>query len=186
MGKLFFTSDLHFGHDREFIWGPRGFKSVDEMNETLLYKWNDTVGLYDDVYMLGDFILGDPKNIEWVKRLNGYIHVVRGNHDMDQRMSLYVDCPNVVESSEGQYFKYNGQNFYLNHYPTFTSNLEKSDKLKEHVINLYGHTHQQTNFYQGIPFMYHVGVDSHNCYPVSVEQILKDIKAEVNKCKSYL
>ena len=31
------------------------------------------------------------------------------------------------------------------------------------------------------PFMYHVGVDSHNCYPVSAEEISKDIHDEVNK-----
>ena len=30
---LFFTSDWHFNHDREFVWKQRGFSSVDEMNE---------------------------------------------------------------------------------------------------------------------------------------------------------
>ena len=44
------------------------------------------------------------------------------------------------------WFKYNGYTFYLSHYPTITSNLEKSDNLKKHIINLYGHTHQKNNF----------------------------------------
>ena len=24
-GKVFVTSDLHFGHNKEFLWEPRGF-----------------------------------------------------------------------------------------------------------------------------------------------------------------
>ena len=67
-----------------------------------------------------------------------------------------------------------------------TSNLEKSANLKEHTINLFGHTHQKTNFYQGIPFMYHVGLDSHNCKPVSLEEVLSDIGKEAATCLSYL
>ena len=38
MGEIFFTSDLHFMHDREFIWGPRGFKDVYEMNEAIIAR----------------------------------------------------------------------------------------------------------------------------------------------------
>lgn len=29
MGNIYMTSDLHFGHDREFIWKVRGFLSVE-------------------------------------------------------------------------------------------------------------------------------------------------------------
>ena len=32
---IYFTSDLHFNHDRDFVYVPRGFQSVDEMNQTL-------------------------------------------------------------------------------------------------------------------------------------------------------
>ena len=183
---IWFTSDLHFGHDREFIWGPRGFKSVEEMNDTILKNWWDTVGFYDDIYVLGDLMLGDPANIQLVHSLKGNIHIIRGNHDTNARMELYKKCGNVIEVTEGQFLKVNGQNFYLCHYPTFTSNLENGAPLKEHVLNLYGHTHQQTNFYKDIPFMYHVGLDSHNCYPVSIERVLEDIKIKVKECKDFL
>ena len=44
-------------------------------------------------------------------------------------------------------------------------------------MNLHGHTHQQTNWLDPTnPFMYHVGLDSHNCTPVSIEEIKADIK----------
>ncbi len=186
MSNIWFTSDLHFGHDREFIWGPRGFKSVYKMNETIIENWRNTVKYDDDIYVLGDLMLGNEDNIKLIKTLKGNIHIVRGNHDTDARMKLYSQCWNVVEITEGQFLKVNGQNFYLCHYPTMTSNLEKGTNLKEYTINLYGHTHQKTNFYQDIPFMYHVGLDSHDCKPVALEEVLSDIGKEAAKCLSYL
>ena len=39
----FLTSDLHINHDREFLWGPRGFKSVQEMNAKEVENWNKLV-----------------------------------------------------------------------------------------------------------------------------------------------
>ena len=47
MSKIWLTSDLHFGHDREFIWGPRGFKNVNEMNEAIIKNWNAVVAPED-------------------------------------------------------------------------------------------------------------------------------------------
>ena len=49
--QIYVTSDLHFGHDREFIWKARGYNSVDEMNEDYVHKWNITVDNDDDVYV---------------------------------------------------------------------------------------------------------------------------------------
>ena len=71
--QIYVTSDLHFGHDREFIWKARGYNSVDEMNEDYVHKWNITVDNDDDVYVLGDLMLGDKSNIEFIKRLKGRI-----------------------------------------------------------------------------------------------------------------
>ena len=94
--------------------------------------------------------------------------------------------PTIVGMGLVYLYKYNGYTFYMSHYPTITSNLEKGENLKRHVINLFGHTHQTTNFYNDIPFMYHVGVDSHNCTPILLDDIIEDIKKETDKCISYL
>ena len=56
----------------------------------------------------------------------------------------------------------------MTHYPCFCGSLHH-ESLKKTTCNFYGHTHQKTNFYQDIPFMYHVGVDSHNCTPISIK-----------------
>lgn len=68
---------------------------------------------------------------------------------------------------------------YLSHYPTITDNYD--DTARSHVINLFGHTHQSTNFFNDNPYMYHVGLDSHNMCPVSIEQIIKDIEKKVRE-----
>lgn len=54
---LFFTSDLHFGHEKIIKACRRPFSSVEEMNGKLVENWNATVGAQDEVYILGDFAL---------------------------------------------------------------------------------------------------------------------------------
>ena len=34
--KIWFTSDLHFNHDKEFVVQARGFETVEEMNKAIL------------------------------------------------------------------------------------------------------------------------------------------------------
>lgn len=180
---IFFTSDTHFGHDREFLWGPRGFTNSQEHDEAIIKNWNETVGPDDIVYHLGDLMLGDNAHgIECVKRLNGHIKLIRGNHDTDARWKLYATLPNVELIGWAEVIKYNKYQFYLSHHPTMTSNLDKAPHLRMHLINLYGHTHQQNQFYTGIPFMFHVGMDSNNNKPVSIDDAIEAMKKETKIC----
>ena len=59
MGNIWITSDLHLCHDREFLYEPRGFSSIDEMNAAVVTNWNNSVAVEDDVYVLGDLMLND-------------------------------------------------------------------------------------------------------------------------------
>lgn len=189
MNKIFISSDYHFFHNREFIYKPRGFNSIEEMNQTILDNHNKIIEPDDDVYLLGDLLLGGPdkleEGLELINKLNGKLHLVRGNHCTDKRWAAYSMLPNVVEQSNAIYLKYKGFHFYMSHYPTFTANLEK-ESLKQCTINLYGHTHQQSNFYNDIPFMYHVGVDSHNNCPVSIDEAICDMYKKAEECKEQL
>lgn len=188
MSKVWFSSDTHFCHDRGFVYEPRGFSNVEEMSEAIVQRWNSVVAPEDTVYLLGDIMLNDNvKGIEFLKQLNGKIHILNGNHDTKSRIALYADCPNVIDTNIYAWvIQYRGYTFYVSHYPTLTSNLDNDAPLKKHVINLYGHTHQKTNFYQDTPFMYHVGLDSHDCYPVEIETIIADIYAKIDECKAML
>lgn len=187
MSKIFFTSDLHLCHDREFIYKPRGFNSIQEHDETIVKNWNEDASNEDTIYVLGDLMLNDNERaLEYLQQLNGNIKIIAGNHDTSARIKLYESLDNVEFLGFADRFKYNKYNFYLSHYPTMTSNLEGSIHLREHIINLFGHTHQTTNFYNDMPFMYHVGLDSHNCHLVLIDDAIEDMKAEVKVCLDML
>lgn len=173
---IYFTSDYHFCHNKDFLYEPRGFDSIEEMNECIIKNHNTIIKPEDDVYFLGDFMLCDDQHgLECIEKLNGKIHVILGNHDTDNRIKLYQTCDNIVEITVATRLRYKKFHFLLTHYPSFTGNLQK-ESLRQMTLNLYGHTHQKTNFFDDYFFMYHVGVDSHNCYPVSIEDIIKEMK----------
>lgn len=184
---IYFTSDLHFGHDKEFIYKPRGFNSIEDHDNTIIENWNNIVTEDDDVYVLGDLMLGDKEyGLNCLKRLRGKIHIVVGNHDTTNKIDLYATkLNNVVEIKPIIILKYNKYKFYLSHYPTITSNLEK-DSLKDCLINLYGHTHQTTKFYNEMPFMYNVGLDCHQNKPISIDEIISDCEEKVKECYKLL
>jgi calcineurin-like phosphoesterase family protein len=184
MGKIYLSSDLHFEHDREFIWGAREYSSVDEMNKEQLRKYNEIITDEDDVYLLGDLMLGDAEaGKEFLSQLKGKIHVIIGNHDTSTRIKIYESFGWDVQYAT--VIKYKKHQFYLSHYPTLTANFDV-ESLRQAVINMFGHTHQTTNFYQDIPFMYHVGVDSHNGYPVLLDDAIEEMYAKVDECKKLL
>lgn len=54
--KVFFTSDLHFGHANVIRFDNRPFATVEEMDAELIRRWNDKVAKGDLVYVLGDMI----------------------------------------------------------------------------------------------------------------------------------
>ena len=186
-GKIYLTSDLHLGHDREFIWKVRGFNSVQEMNEAYVERWNSVIDNEDDVYVLGDLMLGNNDiGMSYLNQLNGNIHIVLGNHDTPSRQALYRGYGRkVVEIQWAIMLTYKKYHFFMTHFPCMTGNLEK-ESLKQMTLNLYGHTHQRSNFYEDRPYMYHVGVDSHNGYPVLLDDIIQEMKDKVKECIDFL
>jgi calcineurin-like phosphoesterase family protein len=79
---IFFTSDLHIGHDRINELAGRPFDSVNEMNNAIVDNWNARVGRDDVVWVLGDVAMGHINDsLRFIERLNGSKHLVPGNHD---------------------------------------------------------------------------------------------------------
>lgn len=122
--------------------------------------------------------------IECLKQLNGEKSFIRGNHDTKARLKLYMDeqGADIGYIGDACFLDYKGYHFYMSHFPTITGNLDDKG-LKHMILNLFGHTHQKENFYEDRPYMYHVGVDSHDCYPVSLDQIIEDIKQKAKECE---
>ena len=183
MANIWFTSDLHLSHKQEFLWSPRGFKDQHEMNEVLVENWNKVVKPDDIVYNLGDMALTDPEDaLKYLLRLNGKHYWIYGNHDTTKKINYFLDeVPNLYDIGYAWVIKESKYSLYLSHYPTLTANFDDK-KFSQHVINLHGHTHQRTNWLQlENPFMYHVGVDSHNCTPVHIDEVITDIKNRWNE-----
>lgn len=155
---------------------------MDEMNEAIVERHNSIIDAEDEVYLLGDIMLGgsDSQGLDFIKRLNGKITIIGGNHDTHARRKKYEELGIPVYDALA--FTYRKYHFYLSHYPTLTTNLEK-ESLRQCTLNLFGHTHQTTNFYNDTPFMYHVGVDSHHCYPISLDVIIEAMKVKVAECQ---
>ena len=80
--KIFITSDNHFNHKNIIKYCDRPFDSVEEMNEAMIERWNETVSKDDVVLHLGDFCKGNVWMIKQIReRLNGTIILIIGNHD---------------------------------------------------------------------------------------------------------
>ena len=192
MNEIYLTSDTHFSHKPEFLWGPRGFSSVREMNEIIVEKWNSIVEPDDIVYHLGDMALTDTVDaIAYIKKLNGFIWWIRGNHDSRSKVEeITKECKNISlisnpEASWATMFKYDNKiTCYLSHYPTLTANYDEKH-FNQHVIALAGHTHKKEKFLdENNPFLYNVCLDAHNCYPVHIEEIISDCRNKFLSTKS--
>lgn len=179
MGKIFLTSDTHFGHSKDFLWKPRGFKSSQEHDMTIIHNWNSIVQKEDDVYILGDLMLEDTNyGLQCVSQLNGKLHLIRGNHDSNVRWAMYAELPNVVElCGWATVIRYRKFNFHLSHWPTDTANYDDDKGLRTKIISISGHTHKKEKFHNNNPVKYNVALDAHNNYPVLLDDIITDIKS---------
>ncbi len=172
---IYFSSDLHLNHSKNFIYKPRGFSSIEEMNNTIIKNFNEIITPEDDLYLLGDNFLGELEpGIELFKQIPGKIHLVWGNHDTDTRKTALSECTNVVEiCGFATVIHPSKWHLFCSHFPANTTNFDDYKKtLRQRTLNLHGHTHSKEKFnHFG---SYNVAVDAHNCYPVSFETIKND------------
>lgn len=177
---IYFSSDLHFCHNKEFLYGKRGFKNIQEHNEVILNNFNNILTWEDELYLLGDNFLND--NEQGFKLLKEIpvkkIYFIIGNHDTLTRIDLISSYHRFEILGYANILKYNKYHFYLSHYPTLIGNTDDNIKpLKSRIINLCGHTHTKspfTDFDKGL--IYHTEIDAHNCFPVSIDKIIEDIR----------
>lgn len=172
---IYFTSDTHFNHDRDFIYVPRGFSSIKEADDTIINNWCSLVSNDDDIYVLGDFFLGtDFDYIDNVlHKLTGKIHLIIGNHDTNAKLKFYANYNNIVEITYATIIKYKNKIFYLSHYPTIVADAFIQNK--QPMYNLFGHTHSKDLYYNNNPYLYNVALDAHDNYPISIDTIIANI-----------
>lgn len=169
---IYLSSDLHLCHNNDFVWKERGFSSVDGMNAAIIKNFNSIVKDDDILYLLGDCCMGlNEDSIPLLTQLKGHKFLIIGNHDTSARIDEYYNKGIFENIQFGDRLKYKKRIFLLSHYPMLVGNASN-----EKVWNLHGHTHQKHKF-GSIPQCYHVGVDSHDCFPISLEKIYEEIKS---------
>jgi len=174
--KYWITSDTHFGHKNIIKYTGRPFKTLSEMNETLIKNWNNRVAHDDTVLFLGDFCFknssggkageGIQKTAQhWLKQLNGNKVFIRGNHDTNNSLNAVIE--NMVIHHGGQYM-------WLTHRP--------QDFNPVYKVNLVGHVHEKWKIIQDKKhqtILVNVGVDKWNFMPIDINEIM----AEISKAK---
>ena len=170
---IYCTSDFHFGHEKPFLYEPRGFSSYEEAAETTIKNYNSIITNEDIVYILGDCMLkNDEYGIKCLKQLNGRKLLAIGNHDSDARIERYK-LEHIFEDIQIGYRIRSGKfSFWLTHYPMMMGNY----KDKRPAWNLSGHTHKKDPLSYGKDCIYNVALDAHNNFPVSLDTIISDIK----------
>ena len=129
----YYISDLHIGHSKVINFDSRPFFTLDEMHETIINNWNNTVNKNDDVYILGDFAWKNDVGLEVLKQLKGRKYLILGNHD---RLNAEL-TGQFVWVKEMETIKDGDKHVVLCHYPI--AHWRNSDYG---YIHLYGHIHQ--------------------------------------------
>lgn len=175
--KIFFTSDPHFYHTNIIKYCERPFDIVEDMNNELLEKWNDTIGEDDTIFMLGDFSMkANAKQIAGIiGKLKGRKHLILGNHDRSILTNGFIGSQwksinditkiTVVDDEvDGGY-----QPIIMCHYPMITW-----DGSHRGSWQLFGHVHgglSNKGIIKHSPNQLDVGVDCHDFYPISYEEV---------------
>lgn len=193
--KVFFTADLHFGHENAIRFDNRPFASVEEMDKELVARWNAKVAPGDLVYVLGDFIwksYAEPAE-RLIKGLHGQIILIKGNHDRFIKSPIardalaavkdYADISVTLEDGTPR-------RCILSHYfiPMYNGH-------RHNAIHLHGHSHNTEEAVIEFDIarnlndlgiqnkIYNVGCMYWNYEPVTLDEILRQGDQSMNPAK---
>jgi len=160
----FVTADPHYNHARIIWFAGRPFPDVETMERSLIACWNGVVDKDDNVLVLGDFILVERERApEIVAKLNGHIHLLRGNHDRWRSDEWFKEA-----GFEGIYHEpITLGNIVFSHKPIPTREL--GDKF-----NVHGHVHRHCS---ADPKHLCICPDVTEYCPLTMEQIREYVNA---------
>jgi calcineurin-like phosphoesterase family protein len=171
--NVFFTSDNHFMHKNIIEYCDRPFDSLEEMEKEMIDRWNSVVGEKDIIFHLGDFSFGGKQHWKHkLDRLNGQKYLAVGNHDKSITPNKFVDVEYIFNLLiRGDEEIPNGQRISVCHYPMLSWYHSHKGAWQ-----LFGHVHggladKGMNRSGLTANQLDVGVDAHDFYPISYQQV---------------
>jgi calcineurin-like phosphoesterase family protein len=180
--KVFFISDLHFHHKNIIKSCGRPFKDVEEMNNTLIDNWNNTVPDDGIVFILGDFCWLRKVSIwtDLLKILKGNKILVMGNHD-DRKVINDIKDAFMIEPRERLPVIINGNTkMVLDHFPQ-----HEWTGCGHNVIHLHGHIHEKDSPIARTT-TYNVSVERNRYRPINLKEINLIITKQISENKLNL
>lgn len=174
---VYFIADMHIGHDNIIRLCGRPFRTVEDMDATIINNWNSRVKDEDTVYILGDIAfksVSDPVQI--LKKLKGHKILIKGNHDgRNMKNPAFRACFDRIDNLSTE--PINGERVVVCHYP-----IMEWDGYFRGAWHVYGHVHNNTTnkcfqYILNEPNMLNAGVDITGFRPVTLDE-LKVLNAE--------
>ena len=178
----FYTSDLHFNHANIMTLCHRPFKSIEEMNETIILKWNQKILASDEVYILGDVVWGNGLMAnQFISRLKGKKFLIEGNHDYRFLKDRNFDLSLFKWVKKYEEIEDNYNKVILCHYP-----MAEWNGFYHNSIDLFGHVHDNPSFYHNYPWAYcknayNVGVDVNDFEPKTLTELTHNARKIVTE-----
>lgn len=175
MPNIFVVSDTHFSHRNIILFTDkngkkiRPFTSLQEMNEEMVKKWNQTVNHDDIVYHLGDVAFQVASSLPILGRLNGKKRLALGNHD-------HASLDKYSQYFEKIHSMYLIDDIIMTHYPLHPSILSE----ERYSVNVHGHIHEKDI---NDPRYICVSVEHTDYRPIELSDLKKRIE---NKQKKIL
>lgn len=173
---LYFTSDLHLGHQNILPSRPQ-FKDIEEHDEYLIAQWNKKVHKNDEIYILGDLSFRSSYPISYyVNRMKGKKHLIIGNHDpywmrYEEDLSKYF--ASVDKLTE---IKVQKKLITMCHFPMLEWAASRYiESAASYLIHGHIHGRKGDEVYEYIqkylPHALNAGVDVNNFEPVTFEEL---------------
>lgn len=156
--RLLLVTDLHLNHDKEFLWGPRGYSSAAEHKRDILAKLGAEADQNTILINIGDSTFRDPdhETFDLLADLPFFQHFhIWGNHpsgakqayqkalrstipvSWDDNVELYpLSYKRLIFVGTQMFFRYRHQTIFAHHFPNVIW-----DESKHGVWHVVGHSH---------------------------------------------
>lgn len=174
-----FSADYHFGHTNILRLCKRQFLNIHHMRDCIIANHNSVVAPNDKHWILGDFAYRCSAQyaVECLERMNGFIHLIFGNHDKPLRQAWRKGLLDKMVSSKkltiyanrdrkqiiSLDLKMDGQRIIVSHYA-----MRSWPGAFKGSWHIYGHSHGNLSSYFR---SFDCGIDTSKYFPYKFEQI---------------